>query len=70
MDRDENARAVSPRAFHGSGQTSRVGSGRFGSDLTRPARISRRLEPTRPGPRDFKTYSSDPTRPATLRVTR
>ena len=38
-------------AFHGSGQTSRVGPGQLGSpDPTRPAKIVRRLDMTRYDP--------------------
>ena len=55
------------RAFHGSGQISRVTrpvriSRRL--DPTRPARISRRLDPTRPDPREYENLLTrpDPTR--------
>ena len=41
---------------HGSGQTSRVGSGRVGAgQLTRPDPILRYLDVTRSDPRDFET---------------
>ena len=51
------------RAFRGSGQTSRV---RVGSaDPTRPAKILRCVDLTRPDPRDFESLLTqpDPTRP-------
>ena len=52
-------------SFHGSGQTSRVGS----DHPTRPARISRRLDPTRPDPTRPDPTRPDPTRPDPTRHT-
>ena len=55
------AAAVISRVVRGSGQTSRVRSGRVGSGATR--KILRPPDPTRPNPRDLKSSPPDLTWP-------